>query len=345
MPHRGFICFALFGPLGALSAELGQHDCKSDRLGDCASHKTEGWSMIQISQRSPQQVVAIVEDTSESILAEIQQESFLTQHEESIPGAIVVVAREEGDSLTWSRKLPGVKYVLETEIAEGKEYVLETEIANSANMSDKEYVKPRAYNGETSYECGGFLDFIVRQYANLPPVTVCLHGNPRGAGRHRHGDPHIFAAIRQIAADPDKVGYCSLNRESNWETWPDDPNGGNGDRWIEAVKLLKSDKKRFAHLIETVGPFRSDAGMKTYTSGQFAVSRARIQNHPVEFYTELLDWIMDAAPDKGHGDRRGGSTHTRCSMLEMFWHRIFGEAPALSHHHGRCAVVYGLDQV
>ncbi len=59
----------------------------------------------------------------------------------------------------------------------------------------------------STYECGGFLNFIVENYEQLPRVSVFVHGNPIGTEENGnlHGDPHIFATMRHIDTDPSKV--------------------------------------------------------------------------------------------------------------------------------------------
>jgi len=151
-----------------------------------------------------------------------------------------------------------------------------------------------------------------------------------------HGDPHIFQSIHHIAENPDKVGYCSLNAESAWFDCHNSAAGGCdiGFEWGGFIAHVEANPLRFGHLIEYFKAFRLTNGVKMYDAAQFAVSRERIRAHPLAFYQELLDWLTEPNP---------GYDHERCSMLENYWHYLFGEAPALPHPRGRCANLYGLD--
>lgn len=291
-----------------------------------------------------------------------QNKACMQKQKIRLPNTTVVVARTELESLDWSHQLAGIPYELETEFSPACKY---------PSLKQHEVKKPRTYTGSTlqsslhhpgssagtTYECGGFLNFIVDEYERLPKVSAFVHGNPRGdihEGSHEpHGDPHIFSVIRHIAADPSKVvGYCSLNSKSTWDA----PGFGGGfgwketkNTWKEAVRYM--DPLRFGHLIAALTPMLQ--GEKTwmcFDSAQFAVSRERIHAHPLAFYQELLDWVRDA--DVGldwlaqdwTGTLKGVSAEElKCGMLETAWHRIFGEASVCPRNKDRCAIGYGLD--
>jgi len=249
-----------------------------------------------------------------------QNKACMQKQKIRLPNTTVVVARTEDESLDWFDELVGIPYELETEFSPA---------CKRPYLERHEVKKPRTYTGISTYECGGFLNFIVHEYNELPKVSAFVHGKPRGMGGRMHGDPHIFSVIRHIAADPNKVvGYCSLNRNSTYAT-------DTVSEWKETVRHM--DPLRFGHLIAAWMPMLQGEKMLTcFDSGQFAVSRERIHAHPRAFYQELLDWVRDAQTKEEEEDHQ-------CEMLETAWHRIFGEASVCPRNKDRCAIGYGLD--
>jgi hypothetical protein len=238
--------------------------------------------------------------------------------------ASLVVSRMEKEPLEWLNSLD-MPYELETEpdeIPEGGREPL--------TIRPHQTLKPLAYDGRTTYECGGYLNFIVNEYYDLPSVVIFVQGQPlgnpsemHGNWNSMHGDPHIFSVIRQIAADPSKVrSYCSLNREF-----------GSGSSQEVLTEIENTEPMRFQSFIAGMKPLFSEGGEKgqleCYNAAQFAVSRERIHSHPLSFYKEFLDWLRD------------DSIGTRCGVLEGAWHRIFGEDLVCPRDADRCAFVYG----
>lgn len=249
----------------------------------------------------------------------VQSRSCLPRHHIKLDNATIIVARIPKDPLNWVQKLAGIPHVLETEFPKRCKH---------PDLRPHEALKPRAYKGFTSFECGGFLNYIIDQYDRLPKTAIFVHGEPLGAERDKHGDPRIFSIIRNIAGDPSKVGYCSLNKQSTWY--------GYGVKDLHALEksFAHLDPARFGNVLAALRPiFHEHEQLECYGNSQFAVSGDRIRNHPLAMYMELLDWIRDAATKEEEED-------DRCYFLEAAWHRLFGENAACNRN-DRCAIVYG----
>jgi hypothetical protein len=243
------------------------------------------------------------------------------------PNASLVVSRMEWEPLEWLNRL-GMLYELETEVPVRKDDISEGEI-KPMSLGPHETIKPRAYNGDSSRECGGYLNFIVNEYYDLPSVAIFVHGQPLGNpgedpehGDSMHGDPHIFSVMHQIVANPSKVrSYCSLNK------WPTVGSQNELAKQIENI-----DPVRFKNFIAGLKPLFSVEGaegdLRCYSAAQFAVSRERIHSHPLSFYKEFLDWLREEGT-------------ARCRTLEGAWHRIFREPLVCPADADRCAFIYG----
>merc|ERR1712176_459287 len=77
-------------------------------------------------------------------------------------------------------------------------------------------------------------------------------------------------------------------------------------------------------------PLLPSQGTRCFCCSQFAVSRERIQAHPLSFYEQLLAFVQDAADDTDSG----------CNLLEFVWHLIFGEPALCAMEENSCRHIY-----
>ena len=149
-------------------------------------------------------------------------------------------------------------------------------------------------NGNKAQECPAYLTHILRNYHNLPDVSIFVHANPLV-----HGNPHILQDIRYIVHHwtPDEIGFLHLNHYPICR--PGIPLADDRD-WMTAWALLG---------------FKVDA-MPSYIQSQccaqFMVTRERILLRPRWFYEQLLKFTYQVQ---------------KCAFQEHYWHLFFGEGP------------------
>jgi len=241
------------------------------------------------------------------------------------PNLHVVVSRMLSDEITWLRELRGISHELYTE---GEFADTQPGLRRLHGMA-----KPRSRTGVSTHECGGILSYIVRNYDNLPNVTVFLHGHPlRGIfsrmQEHRdfHSDPHIFHTIRAMANSSDKISHCSLNTMYlDWRL-PSEP-----PWYVRGWRKEFARRRGFEDVRRILSPLIPSQGTCCFCCSQFAVSRARIHLHPPSFYKQLLAFVQDALDDTDSG----------CNLLEFVWHLIFGEPAVCPLEENSCRNLYG----
>jgi len=261
-------------------------------------------------------------------------------------GACVVVSRMAHDDKTWLRKeLDGIPYELFTE---DLSVPTQSSLASLQDHSGFEHVKPKTKVGYSTRECGGFLSYLVHRYEDLPQASIFVQGQPfeakRNVGQHTdwHSDPHIFSSIRSIFKEPDRVGYCSLNKrywnkaeeDTPWylTAWEQELNS--------SISVNPFSEIRRAVLSKL--PAAGQGGVQCFCCGQFSVSRDRIRAHPKALYEELLDFVLDEpaenpwpTPPK-YSNLQAKQWSNRCFLLEAVWHILFGEAAVCNLARSSC---------
>lgn len=249
------------------------------------------------------------------------------------PKAAIVVARTAVDDLKWltAFTVPFVAYTEPALMSTGSNIkVVPAEDPPFFAQVGTSMVKPASYRGATTRECGGYLAYIVENYHHLADVNIFMQGQPLKPAKNKfqHADYHTdrlyVKTIRSIAAQPQRVGFCSFNiQRMDWRR-----KEGEDVAWYVASmrrnlqeEYVKSPT-RYAVLNRTLLPLLNDSGVQCFCCAQFAVSAARIRQHPVVFWEQLLDFIRDEVPNSAQGPR----SNVRCSLMERLWHVIFGEA-------------------
>eukprot|EP00928_Gymnodinium_smaydae_P012747 TRINITY_DN14644_c0_g2_i2.p1 TRINITY_DN14644_c0_g2~~TRINITY_DN14644_c0_g2_i2.p1 ORF type:complete len:345 (+),score=37.55 TRINITY_DN14644_c0_g2_i2:77-1111(+) len=247
----------------------------------------------------------------------------------------LVVSRLPSDDTSWLRNFSGTRKVLMVEPSESGPLTGSRDLHDAIQMTKRRTLR----NGSTR-ECGGYLQYIVDTYDNLPQVALFMQGAPlcKPKGKHEHFDWHtdsaFYNSVASIMDDPGRVRYCSMNyRYMNWHS------SGSSVAWYVRgwrEQLGKQPNLRFHELHQLLGML-PDNGTACYCCAQFAVSRDRIRAYSRNFYRQLLDFVSE--------DEESGtdpSANERCALLERTWHVLFSGFVNCPVEQSSCRLLYQL---
>lgn len=273
---------------------------------------------------------AVCSPSQSAFLGRDDHDNLRSQHQgatgtESAARVRIAVARQAKDNKSWLSNVKSVPYELWTEPSAYKQ----VGALRDANMREK----PLTRSGGSTRECGGYLSYIVENYDRLPDVSILLQAAPL-QGEDYHSDSHTFSSIQRMAEGKNQVEFCSFNKfYTNWSSVP------LLQKWSKALDAGEAKSPgRFSSLRHNLLPLLPAHGaLQCYQSAQFAVSRARIQAHPLGVYQELLDFVRDGPITSGTHDE-GSNRNKECGLMEVTWHLLFGEPAVCSRSSNSCRI-------
>lgn len=144
-------------------------------------------------------------------------------------------------------------------------------------------------------EASAYLEFIIKNYYNLPDICIFVHGH-RSDWHHKQ---NIDEKIENLYFDK---SYQNIN----------DGNAGMMKE-IEALNYLRSKQ----YLLDYINPNVYPEEIKYKCSAQFYVKKEAILNRTVDFYKNLYDWLMNTSEP----------TYWSGRFFEYTWHIIFTNNP------------------
>ncbi|CAE7354815.1 unnamed protein product [Symbiodinium natans] len=154
-------------------------------------------------------------------------------------------------------------------------------------------------------ECTAYLSHVVREYGNLADMTLFLHGDP--------SDHTPFGLLNILLRGISSGSFSSLD-------------------------FIHLGSPR---LVATYNPCQDDiyerafnrplkGRLYTYCCSQFAVSKKRIRQRPLEEYVKMLQLVDGSVADVCERigpsyEKYAGQRLSHCFFLEFMWHVVFGE--------------------
>lgn len=140
------------------------------------------------------------------------------------------------------------------------------------------------------YEAHTWLHHFYENYNDLPPITLCLQGDP---GPHsRSNQQHVINLLNE--ANPEEFWYMPFTLNGSWQ----DHSGGPHHHGLKELRTLW--KELLGYPCPTI--------FHSFYGGQFAVSRAAVRSRPRELYAKARDLVVTKAD--------------ACAM-ERMWHDWF----------------------
>ncbi len=124
------------------------------------------------------------------------------------------------------------------------------------------------------YEAHTWLHHFHENYDALPPITLCLQGDPKPHCRVKHD--HVEYLLRD--AHPDRFWYMPFTLHGDWQDHFGNPHHGN--------------LNELRNLWEDLLGYPCPSLFHSYYGGQFAVSREAVRSRPRELYARARDLII-----------------------------------------------------
>lgn len=215
----------------------------------------------------------------------------------------IIIARYKEDT-SWISKFDKIKMI----------YVYEKE-----NSSNEPYNIPKNKGSEAS----AYLRYIIDNYNNLPNHLVLLHCHEFSW----HHDNSIIDVIESNIGQ--EIEYKNINNPKicrdlgNYQDWL------NGEVGYFYQNLIKP----------AVGQYNIYDNFTDQQPGcaQFIIHKDRIQNHTLEFYKDIYDWILNIDINfYNHGFYLEWT-------WELFWNRCLQNTPIRIYENEKILFVFQLD--
>jgi hypothetical protein len=215
----------------------------------------------------------------------------------------IIIARYKEDT-SWISKFDKIKMI----------YVYEKE-----NSSNEPYNIPKNKGSEASV----YLRYIIDNYNNLPNHLVLLHCHEFSW----HHDNSIIDVIESNIGQ--EIEYKNINNPKicrdlgNYQDWL------NGEVGYFYQNLIKP----------AVGQYNIYDNFTDQQPGcaQFIIHKDRIQNHTLEFYKDIYDWILNIDINfYNHGFYLEWT-------WELFWNRCLQNTPIRIYENEKILFVFQLD--
>ncbi|CAE7896164.1 unnamed protein product [Symbiodinium necroappetens] len=158
-------------------------------------------------------------------------------------------------------------------------------------------------------ECTAYLSHVVREYDNLGDMTLFLHGDP--------SDHTPFGLLNILLRGISLGTFAGLDFVHL-----------GSPRLVATYNPCQNDiyERAFNHPLQ--------GRLFTYCCSQFAVSKRRIQQRPLEEYAKMLQLVDGSVADVCERigpsyEKYAGQRLSHCFFLEFMWHVVFGEPDEL----------------
>ena len=183
-------------------------------------------------------------------------------------------------------------------------------------------------------ECAGMLAYIIKNFDDLPPSLLFIHGGDRwdtAGAFSKFGEQ-----IQHLVAKRPRPGYLPLSYTYGPRCMTADCNDPlsecgfmrQGGRLINRLRAKgwRLPRSRCvlanwcAHFMVRRPRSTTGAGLSSPAAALLQVSRRRIRAWPKAFYEDILDWLFydDFVPDNWQKEK--DLPYTRCCALEHIWH-------------------------
>lgn len=140
------------------------------------------------------------------------------------------------------------------------------------------------------YEAHTWLHHFYENYDSLPPITLCLQGDP---GPHsRTNQAHVHALLEE--ADPEDFWFMPFTLNGSWQDHYGNPHHNN----LKELRPLW--KELLGYPCPTI--------FHSFYGGQFAVSRDAVRSRPRDLYAKARDLIV---------------TKNDACVMERMWYNWF----------------------
>ncbi|KAJ5747331.1 uncharacterized protein N7511_009027 [Penicillium nucicola] len=178
-------------------------------------------------------------------------------------------------------------------------------------VPSEDYLTPYSRRG---HEASAYLTYIIDNYYRLAPYTIFIHGREE----HWHNDiagPRTRDVLVNLRYEPVSInGYVNLRCASRpgcpstmFQAFPVEID--------EDYQYLVDQLPQILWELLRIPPSETPDDIGHQCCAQFAVSRERIQERPLEDYIRIMNWIggTDITDNYGLG-----------WLIEKLWHMIFG---------------------
>ncbi|KAJ5469393.1 hypothetical protein N7539_009011 [Penicillium diatomitis] len=221
-----------------------------------------------------------------------------TQPHESKDDVSIVAARSGPESTDWIEEFCD-------------EYLCTPYIYSLDEFPEEEYLVPYSRKG---HEASAYLSYIVDNYDNLAPYTIFIHGRAEQWHNDVSGPftPKVLENLRYEAVAIN--GYVNL-RCTNKPGCPSTMFQAHPVTLDWDYQYLIDQLPQVLGYLLGIDPSEAPQDIGHQCCAQFAVTRERIQERPLEDYIRILDWVANTDLTDNYGIGW---------LIEKLWHLFFG---------------------
>ncbi|EPS26480.1 hypothetical protein PDE_01417 [Penicillium oxalicum 114-2] len=222
---------------------------------------------------------------------------YIKPHE-SKEDVAIVAARSGPESTDWIEEFC-------------EDYLCTSHIYSLDEFPEEEFLVPHSRKG---HEASAYLSYIVDNYDNLSPYTIFIHGR----AEQWHNDvagpltPKVLENLRYEAVGIN--GYVNL-RCTNKPGCPSTLFQANPVTLDWDYQYLIEQLPEVLGYLLGIDPSQTPQDIGHQCCAQFAVTKERIQERPLEDYIRILDWVANTDLTDNYGIGW---------LIEKLWHIIFG---------------------